>query len=105
MAAVSSPALAVTLVPGAKFSTLPSDKCVSSFALTVFTTMKLPRFPFRKKVQDLSKQDEKIFAEASELAQLRLEQCIADLDIWPPAIDHPLVPRGHRPLRKFSNLF
>ena len=66
--------------------------------------MKLPRFPFRKKVQE-SKQDEKVFAEASELAQLRLEQCIADLDIWPPAIDSTLAPRGHRPLRKFSNLF
>jgi hypothetical protein len=67
--------------------------------------MKLPRFPFRKKVQDFNKQDEKVFAEASELAQLRLEQCIADLDIWPPAIEHPLVSLGHRPLRKLSNLF
>jgi hypothetical protein len=102
---MSTRPLAVTLVPGAEFSTFPSDQCVSSFAPTVFTTMKLPRFPFRKKVQDFNKQDEKVFAEASELAQLRLEQCIADSDIWPPAIEHPLVSRGHRPLRKFSNLF
>jgi hypothetical protein len=86
------------------FHILCGEMCVIICANGI-QPMKLPRFPFRKKVQDFSKQDEKVFAEASELAQLRLEQCIADLDIWPPAIDNPLVPRGHRPLRKFSNLF
>lgn len=60
-----------------------------------------PQFSSRKKPEQLSKQDEVIFAEASELAQLRLEQCIADLQIWVPATD-PLRPR--RPLKRFTDL-
>ena len=41
--------------------------------------MKLPHFPSRKEFKQLSKQEEQVFAEARELALLRLEQCIADL--------------------------
>lgn len=61
-----------------------------------------PQFSSRRKAEQLSKQDEVIFAEASELAQLRLEQCIADLQIWVPATSDPLRPR--RPLKKFTDL-
>jgi hypothetical protein len=46
--------------------------------------MKLPHFPSRKKFEKSSKQDEEVFAKASELALLRLEQCIADLRISVP---------------------
>jgi len=41
-----------------------------------------PHFPSPKKTEKLTRQDERVFAEASELARLRLEQCIADLHIW-----------------------
>jgi hypothetical protein len=41
--------------------------------------MKLPRFPRKDIPQQISKEDEQVFAEASELAVLRLEQCMADL--------------------------
>jgi hypothetical protein len=41
--------------------------------------MKLPRFLSIKKIEKLSKQDEKVFTEASELALLRLKQCVADV--------------------------
>lgn len=67
--------------------------------------MKFPQFAFRRKVQTLSRQDEKVFAEARELAQLRLEQCIADLEIWAPVINERLAPRVPRPVRKYPNLF
>lgn len=40
-----------------------------------------PHFPSRKKTPKLTRRDERVFAEASELARLRLEQCIADLHI------------------------
>jgi hypothetical protein len=43
-----------------------------------------PHFPSRKKTPKLTRRDERVFAEASELARLRLEQCIADLHIWLP---------------------
>ena len=46
--------------------------------------MKLPHFPSLKKIEKSRRQDEKVFAEASELALLRLEQCIADLRITVP---------------------
>ena len=46
--------------------------------------MKLPHFPALKKIETSGRQDEKVFAEASELALLRLEQCIADLRITVP---------------------
>ena len=72
---------------------------------TVLNDMKFPPFPFRKKAQDLSKQDEKVFAEASELAQLRLEQCLADLQIWGPPVNDTPAPRGNRPLRRLPDLF
>jgi len=50
-----------------------------------------PHFPSRQKTAKLTSQEERVFAEASELAQLRLEQCIADLQIWLPTTNH--VPR------------
>jgi hypothetical protein len=67
--------------------------------------MKLPYFSSRKKIERLSRQDEKVFAEASELAQLRLEQSIADLRVWVPTMNDTPVARGARPLKKFTNLF
>ena len=67
--------------------------------------MKFPHFPSRKKIERLSRQDEKVFAEASELAQLRLEQSIADLRMAVPALNDTLSPHGVRPLKKFTNLF
>lgn len=41
--------------------------------------MQLPHFLSVRRVQKLSKRDEKVFTEARELALLRLEQCIASL--------------------------
>jgi len=41
--------------------------------------MRLPSFKSLKKRNSPNVPDEKIFAEAIELAQTRLEQCIADL--------------------------
>ncbi len=46
-----------------------------------------PHFPSRKKTAKLTRQEERVFAEASELAQLRVEQCIADLQIWLPTMN------------------
>ncbi len=46
-----------------------------------------PYFPSRKKTAKLTRQEERVFAEASELAQLRVEQCIADLQIWLPTMN------------------
>ena len=51
-----------------------------------------PHFPSRQKTAKLTKLEERVLAEAGELARLRLEQCIADLQIWPPTTNH--VPRG-----------
>jgi hypothetical protein len=48
--------------------------------------MKLPQFPSRKNSQRPNKQDDEVFAEASELAMLRLEQCMADLRISSPEL-------------------
>jgi len=67
--------------------------------------MKLPHFRSRKKFEKSSKQDEEVFAEASELALLRLEQCIADLRISVPTMRDAIRPRGLQPLRNFTNLF
>ena len=55
--------------------------------------MKLPHFASRNKFDGLSKQDEKVFAEASELALLRLEQCIADLRLSAPLTRDSIPPR------------
>jgi hypothetical protein len=55
-----------------------------------------PHFPSRQKTAKLTRQDERVFAEASELAQLRLEQCIADLQIWPPTTNHALHDQSDR---------
>jgi hypothetical protein len=67
--------------------------------------MRLPRFPFRQKFEKVSKQDDKVFAEASELASLRLEQCIADLEISVPRMRGTIQPGGMQPLRKYTNSF
>lgn len=67
--------------------------------------MKLPYFSSRKKIESLSREDERVFAEASELAQLRLEQSIADLRVWVPAMNDIRGGRGSRPLKKFTNPF
>ena len=68
-------------------------------------TMKLPQFPSRRNSQKTNKQDDEVFAEASELAMLRLEQCMADLRISVPEIKGPVEPRGLAPLRRFTNSF
>ena len=56
--------------------------------------MQLPRFFSIKRIHKLSKQDEKVFTEARELALLRLEQCIADLRIAAPTIKLGITPFG-----------
>lgn len=93
----------VTFVFGQYFSTFFSCTYVTSFSAD-HNDMKFPHFASRKKI-GLSKQDEAVFAEASELAQLRLEQSIADLRISVPTMNDTLEPRAVRPLRKFTNLF
>lgn len=66
--------------------------------------MRLPHFRSHKKFEKLDKQDEEVFAEASELALLRLEQCFADQRIPGPTMrDAIRPPRGLQPLRKFTN--
>jgi len=67
--------------------------------------MKFPHFQSRKKIERLSRQDEKVFAEASELAQLRLEQSMADLRMALPTMNDTLRPHETRPLKKFTDLF
>ena len=62
--------------------------------------MNLPHLAWRKKFDKLNKQDEEVFAEASQLALLRLEQCIADLQISAPIMTDSIRPRGLQPLRK-----
>jgi hypothetical protein len=62
-------------------------------------SMKFPHFR-SKNVEGLSKQDETVFAEASELALLRLEQCIADLQIWAPKRPDTPDPRTVRPFNR-----
>ena len=65
--------------------------------------MKLPQFSFRNNPQKSNKQDDEVFAEASELAMLRLEQCMADSGTF-PKIEEAMRPRGHHSLRN-SNSF
>ena len=67
--------------------------------------MKLPHFSSLKNFEKLTKRDEEVFAEASELAVLRLEQCIADLGISTPAMNDENRPRGLQPLKNVTNLF
>jgi hypothetical protein len=43
--------------------------------------MKFPNFGSRKKIRTVRGREERSFAEASELAKVRLEQCIADLHV------------------------
>jgi hypothetical protein len=49
--------------------------------------MRFPLLRSRRKLQDLSR--ETAFAEATELAQLRLEQCISELQNYDPDEEHP----------------
>lgn len=67
--------------------------------------MKLPHFASRKKFDKLSKQDEEVFAEATQLALLRLEQCIADLRISIPIMRDANRPNGLESLSKHTNPF
>jgi hypothetical protein len=67
--------------------------------------MKLPHFSSRKEFEKLSTQDEQVFAEASELAVLRLEQCIADLRISAARMRDTIRPAGLQPSRKYTNPF
>jgi hypothetical protein len=52
--------------------------------------MRFPHFRSRKKFE--KEQDEEIFAEASELALLRLEQCIAEQRITDPTMRDAIRP-------------
>jgi hypothetical protein len=66
--------------------------------------MKLPQFPSRKHSQKRSKQDDEVFAEAGELAMLRLEQCMADRRISvPEETKGSMQPRELHSLRRFTN--
>jgi hypothetical protein len=56
-------------------------------------------FETQIKLRKQGKLDEKVFAEARELAILRLEQSVADLRMWVP-MDDPLRPRKFRELRE-----
>jgi hypothetical protein len=56
--------------------------------------MQLPHFLSVKSIHKLSKQDDKIFAEARELALLRLEQCIVDLRTPAPTTRNGVKPLG-----------
>jgi hypothetical protein len=51
-----------------------------------------PHFPSHQKTAKLTSQGKRVLAEASELAQLRADQCIADLQNWLPTTNH--VPHG-----------
>jgi hypothetical protein len=64
--------------------------------------MKLPHFSLRKKVERLNRQDEEVFAQAKELALLRLEQSIADRRILAPTMNDN---RGLQSPRKITTLF
>ena len=81
-----------------------SDRCAIITGATGHE-MKLPHFSPRKNFEKLSKQDEGVFAEASELALLRLEQCIADLRLSLPTMRDAIQPRRLPPVRKYTNLF
>ncbi len=67
--------------------------------------MRFPHLPFRQEVQNSSKQDDEVFAQASTLASLRLEQCIADLGILVPAVRGAIRRGGIQPPIKSTNLF
>ena len=64
--------------------------------------MKLPHFSLRKKVGTLNRQDEEVFAQAKELALLRLEQSIADRRILAATMNDN---RELRSPRKITSLF
>jgi hypothetical protein len=62
--------------------------------------MKFSHLRPRRNDEGLSKRDETVFAEASELARLRLEQCIADLQIWVPKRHEAPEPLRVRPFNR-----
>jgi len=58
-------------------------------------TFPFPRFSIAQKDRKIDEaRGRGDFAEASELAKLRLEQCIADLQIWLPTMNEKRD--GHR---------
>ncbi len=59
--------------------------------------MRLPHFPFRQKYE--------VFAAASELASLRLEQCIADLGMSSAPMRDVIRSGGIQPPIESTNLF
>jgi|SRR5436190_3559027 hypothetical protein len=73
----------VTLVSGHWFSTILSPH-MCGIIPTGTHDMKLPHFSLRKKVGTLNRHDEEVFAQAKQLALLRLEQSIADRRHMPP---------------------
>jgi hypothetical protein len=65
--------------------------------------MKLPFLRFASSRRGkLSRSDAKVFAEACELAQLRLEQCLADSYICVPIIDDRRIHRWPSAPKKSS---
>jgi hypothetical protein len=56
------------------------------------------KLPFR---DGLSREDEKILAEARELAQLRLKEWISELHVASPATKDKLPPRGSAAIEEF----
>ena len=80
----------VTFVSVGEFSTRYFLHCYAILRTQKGHDNEIPFFPLpiAQKDRETDKADERVFAEASELARLRLEQCIADLHIWlPPTND------------------
>ena len=66
--------------------------------------MKLAFFRFASsRPGKLNRRDAKVFAEACELAQLRLEQCLADSYICVPTIDDRRIHRWPSAPKKSNN--
>lgn len=66
--------------------------------------MRFPRFTSRKSDERLSSHDETVFAEASELAHLRLQQCIADLRTRLAALNERGDPQDQEKINSDSRL-
>lgn len=75
------------------FTSNTSGICVS------IRDMRFPQLLTRKKnSEQLNRKDAQVFARAKELASLRLEQCITDLQIFIPAVKD----KTRSPLRKIN---
>lgn len=78
----------ITFVWGEKFSHSRFVTSCDTMSGTQVTQMRLPFLKFSSSQPGkLSRKDAKVFAEACELALLRLEQCIADAYISRPVMD------------------